>query len=254
MGYLVDKIAVPFGDDRFIHRFKSGKKDEFVFLWKEVNEMVKHKNSTQAFKSANLVKGEDYVSVSKSEHLPLFNELTNFKLVPINTNKSYFIYESGFWKLMLVSKLEGGINLRNWLATDVLPSIRKTGSYHMGSHLTPEELLVHLDETTQKENSKAINSHNYKSGGVPSIIEYNRENCVQVTGKNPSEIRKRSYKSAKQILRDTNPELASTMSLNDHLVLKKDIPLEELKQLDIAAINLFKEFNKLGIRVENKLE
>lgn len=249
MTYLVDKIAIPFMEDKFLHRFKSGKKDEFVFMWKDIQQSTLHTNATEAIRSASLIKSVDYVKATKASHPELFKELTKLELVGQRAGSVYCFYESGFWKLAMISRKEAGIGLRHWLATDVLPSIRKSGSYHMGSHLTPEELLIHLDETTQKENSKAINADNYEKGGVPSIIDYNKANCKQVTGKSPSEIKNGSYKSAKQILRETRPELASTMSLNDHLVLKKEVPLEELKQLDIAAINLFKEFNKLGIRV-----
>jgi dihydroorotate dehydrogenase len=104
----------------------------------------------------------------------------------------------------------------------------------------------------QLENSKRINAKNYLENGVKSIIDYNKANCKQVTGLEPNQIKSiagKKSKSAKEILRETNPELAATMSLNDHFVLDKGAQLEELKKLDEAAVKLFKEVNKLGFKI-----
>ena len=47
------------------------------------------------------------------------------------------ISESGMWKLVLTSRLPSADAFRQWLTREVLPSIRKTGSYSTQSGLRP---------------------------------------------------------------------------------------------------------------------
>lgn len=44
---------------------------------------------------------------------------------------AYIINESGLYSLMLKSKLPGAKKFKRWVTSEVLPSIRKTGSYSM---------------------------------------------------------------------------------------------------------------------------
>ena len=46
-------------------------------------------------------------------------------------SETYFIYEAGFYKLVFGSKLETAKKFRDWVFTQVLPSIRKYGQYKL---------------------------------------------------------------------------------------------------------------------------
>jgi phage anti-repressor protein len=85
----------------------------------------------------------------------------------------------------------------------------------------------HAQRSTQVKNSKEVNSYQYEIGGVPSIMEYNKMNCKLHTGKFPKEIMKEAEKnklpskqrtSAKEVLRNTDPVTACSMSLTDDMV------------------------------------
>ena len=45
--------------------------------------------------------------------------------------QSFFINESGFYSLLLSSKLETAKKFKHWITSEVLPSIRKYGQYKM---------------------------------------------------------------------------------------------------------------------------
>lgn len=90
-----------------------------------------------------------------------------------------------------------------------------------------ESLAEHTKRPVQVENSKKINSHLIKNWDVETAIRYNREHCKLVTGMEPNEIRKigksiglksAQRSSAKEVLRNTQPEKAAQMSINDYLV------------------------------------
>lgn len=102
-----------------------------------------------------------------------------------------------------------------------------------------EALAEHTKRPVQVENSKNINGHLIRNWDVETAIRYNREHCKLVTGREPSEIKKlgksiglksAQRSSAKEVLRNVNPEIAAQMSINDYLV-------EHGKRL-IAANNL----------------
>ena len=48
-----------------------------------------------------------------------------------------YVNESGFYALVLDSKLSTAVKFKNWVTADVLPQIRKTSGYPC--------LLLHLD-------------------------------------------------------------------------------------------------------------
>ena len=68
------------------------------------------------------------------------------------------INESGLYSLILSSKLPNAKKFKHWVTSEVLPSIRKTGSYHLPS--TYKEALIQLvaqveeNERLQLENNE----------------------------------------------------------------------------------------------------
>ena len=53
---------------------------------------------------------------------------------------SVFINESGLYSLILRSKLDGAKKFQKWVTKEVLPSIRKSGSYSVKKEINSEKL------------------------------------------------------------------------------------------------------------------
>ena len=261
------KLIVPFSGQE-LTSIKSRKKDELCFFGQQVMSITNHKNLSQALKDADCIVNEDYIVFKRKTNPVLFQELLSLLLNPLNGEENNdikpkknpnqikeltLIYESGFWKLSLSSKLPNGKELRKWLANDVLPSIRKTGSFVL-STLDTNIILESTKREVQIQKSKEINTHFYKLKGQSEIVKYNADNCKQVTGMYPNEIKNlySSKESAKEILRKRKPELASTMCLNDSIVIQDcGVKLSDLKEFDKIAIALFCEAEKIGLNFKN---
>ena len=66
---------------------------------------------------------------------------------------AYLINESGVYALVFGSKLESAKKFKHWITSEVLPQIRKTGSYAVAK--TPTEMLVLMAQELDKQ-SKAV--------------------------------------------------------------------------------------------------
>lgn len=228
---------------------KSPKTGKIMFLAKEVAEQWGHTNLTQSL--SRVVSDSEKILIKKSKFPDFMKELVLNKLLSTKAQTVWLISESALYSLVLASNLEKAKPFRDWVTKDVLPSIRENGTFSISS-VKAKEISNQLIREVQLNNSKSINRKNYEESGVAAIINYNKANCKQVTGLEPNQIKKiagTKSKSAKEVLRETNPEFAATMSLNDHFVLEKGAQLEQLKRLDEAAISLFKEVNKLGFKI-----
>ena len=61
--------------------------------------------------------------------------------------KMIFVNESGFYALVLGSKLSTAVKFKNWVTADVLPQIRKTGGYiPVQPGESDEETIRHAEE------------------------------------------------------------------------------------------------------------
>jgi len=221
-----------------------------MFLGAEVASIWGHTNLTQSIKAASLDEKE-YKVVNLKDFKVFKKQLTNLKLVGGRASSVTLLTESGMYKLALASNLESAKPFKDWVTQEVLPSIRKYGSYNL--RLSQSDLYSQTQLETQLDNSKKINAKNYEENGLASTIEYNRRNCEQVTGLQPNKIKDmfnaKKYKSAKQVLREHKPEFAAVMSLNDHLVINNNIDLEQLKEIDRAFIPAFKSLVKAGFEI-----
>ncbi|MCC3159724.1 Rha family transcriptional regulator [Hymenobacter sp. 15J16-1T3B] len=117
-------------------------------------------------------------------------------------------------------------------------------------------LLEHTQRGVQVANSKSVNNHQYMIGGVGSVIEYNRKNCQLHTGKRPNEIVKAAKAaglpskmrvSAKEVLRNTEPETACAMSLADQMV-RCGADIEQAAAVTVQAKQVFAGMMKLGFK------
>lgn len=75
-----------------------------------------------------------------------------------NQNKeTILINESGLYSLVLSSKLPNAKQFKRWVTSDVLPSIRKYGSYNMNIPRTlPDALKAYANEIEEHNKTKAL--------------------------------------------------------------------------------------------------
>lgn len=106
------------------------------FVGKDIAEALGYKDSSDAIKRH--VDDEDKYQVK-------VGEIPTLKISNYGAN---LINESGVYALIFGSKLESAKKFKKWVTSEVLPSIRKTGSYQMP--MTNEEKLLFIMET-QKE-------------------------------------------------------------------------------------------------------
>jgi prophage antirepressor-like protein len=134
------------------------------------------------------------------------------------------INESGLYSAILKSRKPEAKKFKKWVTAEVLPSIRKTGSYST-AHLT--SLSSHTVRAVQIGNSKAVNHVQVAVGGKNAAIAYNVKNCTIQSGKTPCEwkeiakiegIAAKYRDSGKNVLRVKRPQVACGMSLADQLI------------------------------------
>lgn len=64
------------------------------------------------------------------------------------------INESGLYSLIFGSKLEGAVRFKRWVTSEVLPTLRKTGSYMMPKLSKEMQALFMLDNRTQRQEER----------------------------------------------------------------------------------------------------
>lgn len=99
--------------------------DEVWFVGKDVAEALKYENARDAL--SKHVEAEDK-GVAKCDTLGGKQNMT-------------IINESGVYALIFGSKLESAKRFKHWVTSEVLPSIRKTGSYQQTPPLTTAEQI-----------------------------------------------------------------------------------------------------------------
>lgn len=69
-------------------------------------------------------------------------------------SKTTVINESGLYSLIFGSKLEGAVRFKRWVTSEVLPTLRKTGSYMMPKLSKEMQALFMLDNRTQRQEER----------------------------------------------------------------------------------------------------
>jgi len=104
------------------------KDNEPWFAGYDVADALGYKNQSDAI--AKHVEEEDKQNVLKSQ-IATLAEIPNRGLT--------FINESGLYALIFGSKLESAKRFKHWVTSEVLPAIRKSGSYEMPKKKSSEE-------------------------------------------------------------------------------------------------------------------
>ena len=103
----------------------------------------------------------------------------------------WFINESGLYSLVLSSKLPTAKQFKRWVTSEVIPSIRKTGSYSVPcdlSRLSPEMQMLKLltdkaieNELAQQEQARQLHQVEQKVENIRELVGINpngwREDC-----------------------------------------------------------------------------
>lgn len=101
-----------------------------------------------------------YVDTNKavSMHVDDEDKKLNVKTSPsFGQRGATLINESGLYSLVLSSKLESAKRFKRWITADVLPALRRTGSYSLNIPQTlPEALRAYADEVEQHNKTKAL--------------------------------------------------------------------------------------------------
>ena len=76
-----------------------------------------------------------------SDHVDPEDKGVTKMMTPGGTQQVTIINESGLYSLILSSKLESAKRFKRWVTSEVLPAIRKTGSYEMDDY-SPERIAI----------------------------------------------------------------------------------------------------------------
>lgn len=123
--------------------------NETYFVGKDVAEALGYERATKAI--------QDHVDSDDKDEVPIQDSIGRMQKTPVIT-------ESGLYALIFGSKLESAKRFKHWVTSEVLPAIRKTGSYEMEQYspemkaiLMHDKKLVKMDErVTDLENNTTI--------------------------------------------------------------------------------------------------
>ena len=93
------------------------------FVGKDVAEVLGYTNPSKAL----------------ADHVDTEDKLNNETLLSLGQRGGWLINESGLYALIMSSKLPSAKKFKRWVTSEVLPSIRKTGSY--GKPMSELEIL-----------------------------------------------------------------------------------------------------------------
>ena len=93
------------------------------FVGKDVAEVLGYTNPSKAL----------------SDHVDTEDKLNNETLLSLGQRGGWLINESGLYSLILSSKLPSAKKFKHWVTSEVLPAIRKTGSYNLPDFSNPAE-------------------------------------------------------------------------------------------------------------------
>ena len=93
------------------------------FVGKDVAEVLGYTNPSKAL----------------ADHVDTEDKLNNETLLSLGQRGGWLINESGLYSLILSSKLPSAKKFKRWVTSEVLPAIRKTGSYNLPDFNNPAE-------------------------------------------------------------------------------------------------------------------
>lgn len=96
-------------------------------------------------------------------------------MTPGGKQKMVIINESGLYSLCFSSKLEGAVKFKRWVTSEVLPQIRKTGSYMLPKMTKEMQAIFLLDNRTAQLDQRITAVEN------TMVIDYGQQKTLQKT-------------------------------------------------------------------------
>lgn len=202
------------------------------------------------------------------QHVEEEDKLTRCFADSGQNRQMYIINESGLYALIFGSKLESAKRFKHWVTSEVLPSIRKTGSYEMEQYspemkaiLMHDKKLVKMDErVTNLENTMTIdygqqqvlgeavnhvviehlggkNSEAYKEIGKKVFAECNRDlkHYFHVNARN--NVPKKKFEEAVEYVKTWNP-CTNTLLLIKECNLQMNFLEQEVREMNLTDASL----------------
>ena len=177
------------------------------------------------------------------DHVDVEDKTLN-ELCTVNGTQGILINESGFYSLVLSSKLTSAKKFKRWVTSEVLPAIRKTGSYQLSANpleqikiiaggvlqmderLTKLENTMTIDYAQQQSITKAVNkavtkvlggkgSNAYHEVGKKVFAECNRDIkdffCVNARNNIP----KAKFQNAMEYIEKWTPSTNTKLLINE---------------------------------------
>lgn len=113
------------------------------FVGKDIAECLGYSRSTKAV--------SDHVDEEDIDGIPIQDSIGRMQNTPI-------INESGVYALILSSKLESAKKFKRWVTSEVLPSLRKTGTYTVVTTQPSATSSIVVQPTSDIELPKATNT------------------------------------------------------------------------------------------------
>jgi prophage antirepressor-like protein len=184
--------------------------------------------------------------------------------------QTVFINESGFYTIIFASKKAEAIKFRKWVTSEVLPSIRKTGSYNLIDNYIEEDLekyhnkdcvyIIHIKDNIYKYGNtshifKRLQAHktNLNYNKIIKIYEMNNmNNAIKLENKIKTLVKTLKintvYNTHVEIFKVDNNNLQNLIKKIDDLSLKTS---KLLKNNNDNNLELLKEKNRnLELQIE----
>jgi len=143
-------------------------KDEPVFSAFEVARILGYENPSKAI-SDHCVKQ----FTLKYKEVVTNETLEANKIKGLSTHNGItLIKEADLYRLILRSKLESAVLFQDWVCEEVLPSLRKIGSYSINQNILAEQTKLQIENEKLKEERNELIARLHKS-------THNRISCVE---------------------------------------------------------------------------
>ena len=107
---------------------------KIYFVGKDITEVLGYANASKAI----------------TDHVDEEDKLNNESLSSLGQRGGWLINESGLYSLILSSKMPNAKRFKRWVTSEVLPALRKTGSYEMPNMSTEMKAILMIDQKQVK--------------------------------------------------------------------------------------------------------
>lgn len=203
--------------------------DETWFVGKDVANALGYERATKAI--------QDHVDDDDKDEVPIQDSIGRMQKTPV-------INESGLYALIFGSKLESAKRFKRWVTSEVLPAIRKTGSYQ--KPLTPQEMLRiqlgmidnHEDRITDLEQNMTIDY-----GQQQVLGETVNHTVISILGGKESN----AYKEiSKKVFAECNRDLKNYFQVN----ARNNVPKKRFEEA-LQYAKSWKPCTNTQLKIEN---